>query len=315
MKTTRVVMRKVIFVLLASLCFTVPGRAQELETFNKDILHPGHFVKVSECPSRPGGCKDKKLRPIVWRDLTGKIQEYVNAEVDVNSKIFIEFDRQWIRDSTGSAFQADISIEGQIKGEKGVRNLEIPGYFVTGEELKVASARVRSSNELIGMLVELANLYDDRLLPNLAMKFGRPGISLTPATFELEMAKLRRGIQESEKSRLFKDLRTGLEDDIALNKEIIRLDSIDSQELANSIKVKQDSLGISGLTSEETERIEREKTDMEEEKEFIDQFILVLKGENEDLAKLQTDETSRFMLEQQSREEQLISYNSLRQIQ
>ncbi|MEM0960918.1 MAG: hypothetical protein AAGK21_00085 [Bacteroidota bacterium] len=76
----------------------------------------------------------------------------MNAEVDIDSRILITFDRERLLEVDSElttrgvgAFEAAVTITGRI----GDRALEIPGYSVVGEEAKTAVARVQSGREVI----------------------------------------------------------------------------------------------------------------------------------------------------------------------
>ena len=115
-----------------------------------DPFHPWSFVRVAECPSLRGGCADDDLEVVVGPGSDGP-REYVNAEVDVDSKVLITFDRRALArlDSAlvaagAGEFEAAVTVSARI----GDRPVEVPGYSVVGEQARTAVARVRSAGEL-----------------------------------------------------------------------------------------------------------------------------------------------------------------------
>jgi hypothetical protein len=74
------------------------------------------------------------------RRVTRRVQQYVYAEVDLDSKIIIDFDRPWLVEH-GANIDAEIGIEGTV----GSRQFQIQGYSVIGQKIQTASVRVQSS--------------------------------------------------------------------------------------------------------------------------------------------------------------------------
>jgi hypothetical protein len=88
------------------------------------------------------------------------VSEQLDAEVDSRSRVLIEFNRPAI-ERNQQRFEADVSIAGQVKDKEGVRNIEIPGYSLIGEEQAKATARLRSAKELKPTLEVLAKAGEE----------------------------------------------------------------------------------------------------------------------------------------------------------
>jgi hypothetical protein len=148
-----------------------------------DFLHPKNFViisetaAVSETSDSEDGPPDRR---ILWAesptDSTRIVHEVFDPEVDADSRVKIEFDRQWILKQEG-CFEAEILITASKRGRnRESAPIEVLGYSSIGKEKTPASARIRSAHELIHVLTEvslISGLLHDIL--------NRPGISIREA--------------------------------------------------------------------------------------------------------------------------------------
>lgn len=129
-----------------------------------DLYHPRNFVRIFELTQH--GDSVWVLKDTVGATGVRKVRDAVNAQVDINSRLVIGFDRNWLTANSECA-EADIVITGEVTGSGGKRNIEIPGYSVVGEATKTASARMESIAEMIALLNEFRQ-NSDRLRLTLA---------------------------------------------------------------------------------------------------------------------------------------------------
>lgn len=128
-----------------------------------DYYHPKNFVNIWEL-DKSGG----KL-PIYMDDSFYKPRD-IGYEVDKNSRIIIEFDREWIYQCR-NRFQGDLSISASVVGQEGARLIGVRGYSAVGEAKRSSSARVKSVWEVAGILAtidgEIKNLFAEEPVDSL----------------------------------------------------------------------------------------------------------------------------------------------------
>ncbi len=145
---------KIIIVTIIIINSQVLSQDYNLDTTNTyiddliDIYHPKSFIRMYESFGKG------EINKILIQSV-----ENIPHEVDIDSRIEIEFDRSWII-LHRTNFEADISIEGQIKGKNEIRKFEIPGYSMVGTQSTSASASLRSYIEMFGLLNEIHYTYN-----------------------------------------------------------------------------------------------------------------------------------------------------------
>lgn len=135
-----------------------------------DTNHPKYFVKIyerAEGRRNERSAEENKLVPIFDYDNKEAAAKYVfeaiDAEVDRNSRIVIEFEREWIF-KRRECFDAEILITASVKGRnQEVRNIEVPGYSLVGKEAKVASVPIGATTELVAIVTESKRALDESL--------------------------------------------------------------------------------------------------------------------------------------------------------
>lgn len=161
-----------------------------------DHNHPKYFLRISELTdsqdtipilqsfesTRVGLRSDTLTNGLPPRT----VDEIVNAEIDVGSKILIEFDRNWML-NFGSHLDVALGIHGEVKGATEVRAIEIPGYSMIGKELETATARIRSAQSLVRLLGEVG-----RALPSLYGVSQKLAEAQTPDEARRVLADIRR---------------------------------------------------------------------------------------------------------------------------
>jgi hypothetical protein len=127
---------------------------QGVDTARVDWNHPKLFLRITELDRKNAG------HWVLYSDYApGDVHkrsfyEKTNAAVDINSRMLLEFDRDWLR-REGTKVDIALSITAQVKGATEVRNIEVPGYSMVGEGKKTSVARIRSASELLTLISEL----------------------------------------------------------------------------------------------------------------------------------------------------------------
>lgn len=250
----------------------------------KDQLDPAQFIRIEECEqshekldcdkpillfgrepllidkAENVDCSDDKIRGY----LKQRVRDYVNPEVDKDSRVVISFDRIWLQ-CASPTFEAEISMRGSLVAENKPRNIEVPGYYLTGEESKSSSARLRSANEIVDLILDLEANYSSlyyqiselvesyylKVLPsNSPVRFGsgnyqgRSSLSFSDirefasivALTDIELVTLRDGIDDlGETEKEISDLDSGF-DFLFKSYQRTRESSIDSVAKAASLE-------------------------------------------------------------------------------
>lgn len=126
-----------------------------------DVTHPKFYVKVYEKSSgnkvhwifEPAKPRKRGASETPGRESDSPIEE-VDAIVDMDSRIYIEFRRDFIR-CYADRFETDILVTASTKDGP----VEVPGYAVVGEPFKKAPASVLTAEELVGLVIALDGFY------------------------------------------------------------------------------------------------------------------------------------------------------------
>lgn len=127
-----------------------------------DYLHPKNFIRVYEVTQgdqrRHNIFDNRSLRDLVgsieataieandaMRNHERRFADFVTAEVDIDSRIYIEFDREWIRKHS-ACFEAVIQVTGELStaDTNETTPIEIPGYYQIGEKQETAKVLIGS---------------------------------------------------------------------------------------------------------------------------------------------------------------------------
>jgi len=124
-----------------------------------DSNHPRNFVIISEL-DRDG--KTHGILHPVRRGEKGDVittEEEVNGEVDQRSRILITFDRDALAEAIGNgSLNVVLNVTAQVRDDKGLRQIEVPGYSTVGDPLKPSVASLRSVSSVLSLTVEIGRV-------------------------------------------------------------------------------------------------------------------------------------------------------------
>ncbi len=123
------------------------------------LNHPRNFVSLYEYTHK--GKIDTIFSATKFRSRSFDIS--VNYEIDIRSKVVIEFDRDWIYEN-----QDNLDINVSVRAELSETPLTVPGYSRIGESDRLA----RFSRQSLGLLVDLLELNKEleELMKNIGYK-------------------------------------------------------------------------------------------------------------------------------------------------
>jgi len=126
---------------------------EKIDDDRQYIYDPLEFIVIKE------KVENKNIDyPIVSRMANGRKIEYVNADVNINSKIYINYDSSVIFQTD---FEAEVTINGEIIRNGNSQKIEIPGYSEVGKLSISKYARVRSINNTIASFSNLKDIYKE----------------------------------------------------------------------------------------------------------------------------------------------------------
>ena len=137
---------------------TSPGIAPAGYVFDSlyDIQHPAGFVGLYEQTNY----NNEYVLFEGWRTPTEDWNNNPVAEVDLNSRIVVRFNRALILQNH-LRLNGEISLRGYLTKADGSKPaIEIPGYSQIGQQSRVASVSIRSGIALLQALQELRRLSD-----------------------------------------------------------------------------------------------------------------------------------------------------------
>jgi hypothetical protein len=130
------------------------------------INDPINFINFTERCKVFGRYNGQKMkitdRKIIYPREDCDLNEIVNADVDLESKLLIEYcDFSDLQGDTLDEFEAEITIKGFLTSEGNQQSIEIPGYSEIGKPDLTKYARVRSISSTIASLNGLSKKYAD----------------------------------------------------------------------------------------------------------------------------------------------------------
>lgn len=205
-------------VLLFASCLALNGvRAQSRDTLPippaaVDVFHPKYFTRIVEVTvggsrrvvlgqmdsvweridtlRRPSGRHELLIITNSGRWLTQRrVTESVDAEVDVRSRIVIEFDRAWIQ---RSQLEGDITIRGERQSGSARPEINIAGYAEVGKQRQFAPARVRSTDQVKALAASISSAWLTLRMRLDSLKDQIDRESTHPALVQVRAALMRR---------------------------------------------------------------------------------------------------------------------------
>ncbi len=120
-----------------------------------DINHPKSWVRISEYSKRQD--IHTILQPGFRAETGGDYSEKVFAEVDVDSRILVEFSRECMQVNLNNV-EVALQITAVVRGDKEVRRIEVPGYSLVGEKAEQATARIRAASENLALINQAGSI-------------------------------------------------------------------------------------------------------------------------------------------------------------
>lgn len=228
-----------------------------------NIYDPLQYVEIIERCKSFNKYDDKKIifkdRKILYKDSTDNIKEIVSADVDMDSKILINYNLNSIWNDSDADFEAEITIKGEIIHNGNPQNIEILGYSEIGQPNLSKFARVRSIKNTIATLKGIGELYK-----KLFFDFNSISYSCNPEDF-INYYNLLKDTTQVTNAKKYLTLKREIEN--------FTRDSISFYDLISKITEKINSLEISS-TNVPINKFERDlvyiKNSLEIKKDTLD---------------------------------------------
>lgn len=125
-----------------------------------DIRDPRAFVLIWETDFK------RRILPLLTNSASTAdaiaVSEVLDAEVDIRSRINIEFNEALIR-AHAASFDANLTITAQLKSATTVRDIKVDGYSSVEEGTTQPAVRLRSASELLPVLRNLRTALQRRV--------------------------------------------------------------------------------------------------------------------------------------------------------